>query len=131
MADRSCVMLVDRGRILLVRQHYRGALIWTLPGGGIEPGETPEEAAIRETREEVGLDVTLVRLLARRPRANAPGLYSCYLGHIVGGQLALGSDPELPPDRQELREVRWFPLDRVREHPEVAPLLTMLTETLA
>lgn len=126
MADRACVALVQDERLLMVRQCYRGAAIWTLPGGGIEPGETPEAATVREAREEVGLEVALVRLLARRPRATGVGSYSCYLGCIVGGQVALGSDPELPAERQELREVRWTPLAELRDHPEVAPLLPIL-----
>jgi len=130
MADRSCVALVRDERLLMVRQCYRGAMIWILPGGGIEPGETPEAAAVREAREEVGLEVALVRLLARRPRATGAASYSCYLGRIVGGRVALGHDPELPPERQELREVRWTPLADLRDHPEVAPLLPILATAL-
>jgi ADP-ribose pyrophosphatase YjhB (NUDIX family) len=49
------------GRILLVR-HAEGN-VWLLPGGGIEPGETPADAAVREMFEETGLIVRLTRLV--------------------------------------------------------------------
>ena len=39
----------------MVRQTYRGKTFWTFPGGSIEPDETPQQAAIREVKEEVGL----------------------------------------------------------------------------
>lgn len=45
------------GRLLVVRTSYRGALLG-LPGGGVEPGEDPRSAAVRELREEVGLEIT-------------------------------------------------------------------------
>lgn len=65
---RSAIVLAldERGRVLLVRQRggpFRGE--WLLPGGGLEPGETFEEAARREVREETCLDVTDLRLVAR------------------------------------------------------------------
>ncbi|MDP9685134.1 NUDIX hydrolase [Streptomyces griseoviridis] len=52
------------GRVLLVEPNYREG--WALPGGTVESdeGETPREGARRETAEEIGLDVTLGRLLA-------------------------------------------------------------------
>ena len=57
----SYALLVEEGRILLCRLSpaisSRGE--WTLPGGGIEFGEHPEEAVIREVREETGLEVRL------------------------------------------------------------------------
>jgi 8-oxo-dGTP diphosphatase len=55
--------IMENDQILLVRQTYRGQPVWTLPGGGLEPGETPAEAAVRETKEEVNLDVKVLRLL--------------------------------------------------------------------
>ena len=128
MGDRSCVALIEDDLILMVRQTYRGETFWTFPGGSIAPGETPEAAAIREAREEVGLDVKIICLLCRAPRTTTPGVYSCYLGQIVGGEIALGSDLELPDHSQELHEVRWFPLEQVQEHPEVARILATLAQ---
>lgn len=51
----------DNRRVLLVKHSY-GALNWELPGGGAEEGESLEETARREVREETGLDVVAVRL---------------------------------------------------------------------
>jgi 8-oxo-dGTP pyrophosphatase MutT (NUDIX family) len=49
------------GRVLMAR--HREGDVWLLPGGAIEPGETPEQAAIREMREETGLIVRLTGLI--------------------------------------------------------------------
>lgn len=51
----------DRGYILLVRPSYKSG--WDLPGGYVERGESPKEAARREVREELGLDIDPGRLL--------------------------------------------------------------------
>jgi len=120
MADRSCVVLVRHGAVLMVRQTYRGRVLWTFPGGAIEPGETPEQAAVREAREETGLEVAVRRRLFQAPRSGATGTYDCHLGVVVGGALALGTDPDLPPDAPpELHEVRWLPIASLATHPEV------------
>ncbi len=57
------VLVDERRQILLALWNERERPAWTLPGGGIEPDETPEQAAIREVREETGYDVELIRLL--------------------------------------------------------------------
>lgn len=55
----SLVILTDGKRIVLVREPTKPAPIyWKFPGGKIEPGETPVEAAVGETREETGIRVT-------------------------------------------------------------------------
>jgi ADP-ribose pyrophosphatase YjhB (NUDIX family) len=54
----------DKGRVVLLRRAQDpGRGLWGLPGGHIERGEDPFEAAARETREETNLDVKIVRLL--------------------------------------------------------------------
>jgi 8-oxo-dGTP pyrophosphatase MutT (NUDIX family) len=57
----SAVIRDDGGRVLLMQKAESGR--WSLPAGGIDPGETPEAAVVRETAEETGLVVTATRLL--------------------------------------------------------------------
>lgn len=57
------VLVDDAERILLALWNEGDVPAWTVPGGGVEDGETPEQAAVREVREETGYDIELVRLL--------------------------------------------------------------------
>ncbi|HVJ51393.1 MAG TPA: NUDIX hydrolase [Aliidongia sp.] len=59
--DGALVAAWHQGRILLVRTSYRAG--WTLPGGGMERGESPRDAAIREAHEEIGLVLDPDRLV--------------------------------------------------------------------
>ena len=93
------VLVDDRQRILLALWNEGLTPAWTVPGGGVEEGETPEEAAVREVREETGYDVELVRLLgedrftvAARDRLDGSGralegIRVVFEARIVGGEL--------------------------------------------
>ncbi len=59
-AGAFAVIFDERDRVLLC--HRRDIDAWNLPGGGVEQGETPWDAAVREVREEVGIDAEIVRL---------------------------------------------------------------------
>lgn len=100
--------------LLILREDFR---IWGVPGGGLEPGETREQAAIRETLEETGYQIALDRYVGsyRRPQLN--DLRYIFRGHVVGGQ-PIQSGPET-------REVRWFPVDKLprRLTPSVSELV--------
>ncbi len=127
MADRSCVVIIEDGRVLMVQQTYQGARLWTFPGGSIEPDETPEMAARREAKEEVGLDVAISGLLYCAPRRTSTGTYYCYLGRRTGDSGALRREPRVS-DAEEIHAACWFSLEQVREHPEVAQLMPLLLE---
>jgi ADP-ribose pyrophosphatase YjhB (NUDIX family) len=90
------------GRILVVRPTYTHE--WMLPGGRVERGETPHEAAIRETREETGLEVVLDRLVLVDAR-NARDTSFVFAGHVIGGKL----EPQLG----EIAEVGWVGRDEI------------------
>ncbi len=127
MANRSCVVIIEDGRVLMVQQTYQGEPLWTFPGGSIEPGETPEMAARREAKEEVGLEVAIISLLYQAPRRTSSGTYYCYLGRRTGGSDALTLEPCVS-DGEEIHAACWFSLEQVKEHPEVAQLLPHLAE---
>jgi 8-oxo-dGTP pyrophosphatase MutT (NUDIX family) len=95
-----------------------------VPGGGIEDGENSVEAAIREAKEETGLDVT-IRGVAWHVEEVSPErgqrFVNYMLGDIVGGKLALGSDPELPPDKQVLSEIRFLSREEIGKLEHVYP----------
>lgn len=89
-------LLVERDRILLCRlsaQVPRHQGKWTLPGGGIEFGERPEEAVVREVREETGLVVTVESLAAvdstvvESDGVQSHNIRILYRADVVGGTL--------------------------------------------
>jgi 8-oxo-dGTP diphosphatase len=105
-------------RVLLAHWNEGGKSGWTLPGGGMEPGELPEQTTVREVREETGYDVELDGLLGIDvdyvPEAERisqrPGdlrlLRVIYRGHVVGGELTNEADGTTD-------ETRWVPLAEV------------------
>ena len=78
---------------------------WTLPGGYVDLGETPAQAALRETFEEVGMRVTIERLL---------GVYAD-TANPVAAIVAYIAKPgaEEPGTSQEASEVRYFAADEI------------------
>ncbi len=92
----------DQQVLLVLRDDFR---IWGLPGGGLEPGETPEQAAIREALEETGYQIVLDRYVGSYHRPQMNDLRHSFRAHVVGGQ-ALQRGPET-------RAVRWFPVNEL------------------
>ena len=86
------------GRLLLIKRgHEPGKGQWSIPGGRVEPGETDEQAVIREVREETGLAVRPGRLIGAVRRA-APGGAVLdirdYAASVTGGTLTAGDDAD-------------------------------------
>lgn len=111
--DRS-VAVVTRGRkILMEKVRYYGREFFTVPGGGIEPGETPEQTVIRELKEECGVDGVIVRPLAVQYRPEGNVEYSFEVRIPEEQTPILGYDPEEPVERPALLDVLWMTLDEI------------------
>ena len=107
---------VIRGRPMLAAIRPRGKPegLWALPKGKIDPGERPEETAVREVREETGVEGTLVEKLgdvrytySRRGGERVFKVVSFYL--LRAGRGRIGQIEEAM--RIEVEEARWLPLD--------------------
>jgi len=64
--DSGCVIIIKENKLLVIKRHCEDHDIvdyYVLPGGGIEEGETPEQTAIREAKEELSINVKLDKLL--------------------------------------------------------------------
>jgi 8-oxo-dGTP pyrophosphatase MutT (NUDIX family) len=113
-------VIVRDGQILLAHWSENGQGGWTLPGGGIDGGEDPADAAVREIFEETGYTARLDRLIGidnlvippeqRFSGATTPlqALRIIYTAHILHGELTNEQDGST--DRAE-----WFVLDDVAE----------------
>lgn len=126
MGNRSSAVIIKDDQLLMVRQLYKGEELWTFPGGSIESGESPEDAAVREAFEETGLTIAIIKPLVQLYNERIRGMYYCFLGTYLYGDLQLGLDPELIHKEQELREVRWIPIKELLENNEVKRILPYL-----
>jgi 8-oxo-dGTP diphosphatase len=84
----ACTIPTDGSRVLLIRRGIEPSRgLWSFPGGYLDRGETVEDAAIRETREEVGLEVVLDELVGVYSSPDSVVVVVVYGAHAVGGQL--------------------------------------------
>jgi ADP-ribose pyrophosphatase YjhB (NUDIX family) len=99
----AVALVTDGTRVLLVlRANEPAKGTWALPAGFVEPDEDPRAAAIRETREETGLEIHVMSLIDVLHRPDPDGLADiviAYTAQVTGGALKAGDDAA---------EAAWF-----------------------
>ena len=100
----AATAVVERaGLVLMLRRAVEtGYGLWSLPGGYVDRGEVVEEAAVREVREETGLQVQIGKLVGLFSEEGHPVVVAAYAAVETGGKLEPG---------QEALELGFYPLD--------------------
>lgn len=115
--------------MLLMKRFKMGKDYYTLLGGGIEQGESPEETTIREVKEESGIVIDSPRLVFVEDAGDPFGTQHVFLCRYVSGE------PKLPAESEEAfwstegkntYQPMWFPFDKLETIPFVSPLLKEL-----
>ena len=109
-------VIQDRGRVFATQRGYGPYKDgWEFPGGKVEPGESPEQALVREIREELDTDIAVGEKLCQ-VEYDYPDFHlsmGCYLCRVLSGRLTLREHEAarwLEPDA--LHSVAWLPADR-------------------
>ncbi|MGW6913421.1 NUDIX hydrolase [Kitasatospora sp. NPDC054939] len=106
----AAAIVVHEGRVLMVRRRVsEGRLSWQFPAGKIEDGESPEEAAVRETAEETGLGVVALKVLGERVHPETGRWMSYTACEIVSGTACVA-------DTRELDALAWVALTEIPEY---------------
>jgi len=98
IVSAAAVVLNDQNEILLIRGPKRG---WEMPGGQVEEGESLKDAAIRETKEESGIDIEIIKFCGIFQNVTGSIVNTLFLGKVVGGE---------PKTSPESLDVGFFPV---------------------
>jgi 8-oxo-dGTP pyrophosphatase MutT (NUDIX family) len=119
----GAVVFDARGRLLMIqRGHDPGAGLWSIPGGRVEPGETDEQALVREMLEETNLQVKVGKLIGRVQREGIGGAVvdiGDYAATVTAGTLCPGDDAA---------DARWVAASGLARLEVAEGLIEALTE---
>lgn len=106
------VIFDKKGRVLL--SHRRDMDLWNLPGGGVDSGELPIEAAVRETREETGLKIKIKELIGVYSKTKRDEVVFLFRGKVKGGKLKETSEA----DQHKFFKIKKIPKNTIPKHKE-------------
>lgn len=115
--NRAVIIIMDEGKILLIHRFKNGEEYYVFPGGGVEEGESVEEAATREAKEETGLNVTISKKLWENENKNNNRIEHYYLVDKFSGELAteIGGPEQKTQSADNVYHLEWVALDKIND----------------
>ena len=114
MPKRSGIILIHEGKLALIERYKKGRHYFAFPGGGVDEGETDEQAAIREAEEELGIRVKIVQKAATVLRTGRRDQVY-FVVNWVDGEFGTGTGEEYtePYEENGTYAPLWMPLEDV------------------
>ncbi len=124
MRTRAGIVLIEDNKVALIERHRAGLEYFVFPGGGVDEGETPEQAAVREAMEELGVEVAIKQKVAEIHFDASTQVY--FLAERVAGEFGTGTGEEFtdldPSDPSEgIYVPMWMPIEELPRRGNVHP----------
>ena len=130
MRYASRAVVIKDNQLLLMHRNKFGMEYYALVGGGVDPGETPEQALYREVTEEASITIANERLVILEDAGKMYGIQYIYLCDYVSGEPVLhpaSIEQAITADGKNLYTPLWLPLDKL---PDVTLLPAELKATI-
>jgi 8-oxo-dGTP diphosphatase len=126
MRIRAGIVLIEENKVALIERHRAGLHYFVFPGGGVDEGESPEQAAVREAMEELGIEVAIRQKVAEI-RIGRKSRQVYFLVDQTNGEFGTGEGEEYtdsdPNDPEEgIYFPVWMPIDELLLHDKVYPV---------
>ncbi len=125
MRIRAGIVLIQNKKVALIERHRAGLDYFVFPGGGVDEGETPEQAAIREAMEELGVEVAIQQKVAE-VKVGLKSRHIYFLVEQTGGEFGAGvgeeyteSDPYSP--EEGIYIPIWMPVEELAHYQNIYP----------
>ncbi len=125
MRIRAGIVLIKENTVALIERYRAGFHYFIFPGGGVDEGESPEQAATRETMEELGIAVAIKQKVAEvQVGQRSRQIY--FLVEQIGGEFGTGTGEEFADSNRDNPQKGiyipiWMPIDELSGHTNIYP----------
>lgn len=123
---RASVIIIRDNKVILIQRIKSGTEYYVLPGGGIESGESPEQAAIREAKEELSIDIVIDRLLLVDTNFMGGGENYFFLASSSDEEVVLGGEERAAMNEQNQYHLIWENINELPNNLKPAFLTSQL-----